>query len=226
MTGLTGSANAAASHREECYACRRPKKNCLCGSAKPFATRTRFVILMHDKEAHKQRTGTARLARMCLKNSELLVGTDFSRNERVNALIKDPAYVPFVLYPGPEALNFKTLGPAAFPAGKTLLVFVIDGTWRGAQRILKKSHNVRALPRLSFWGNYVSQFKIKKQPLAHCVSTIEAVYYLCCEGEAAGYERLDSGHEVLMAVFKELVDAQLGYQAGRRRRREENGARA
>lgn len=211
-------------YRGECYVCRRAKKNCLCGGVKPFATRTRFVILMHDKEAHKQRTGTPRLARLCLTNSELLVGTDFTRNERVNALIKDPAYSPFVLYPGPDAANFKTLGAAALPAGKTLLVFVIDGTWRGARSLLNKSPNVRALPRLSFSGSYISQFKIKKQPMEHCVSTIEAIYYLCREAEAAGYESLGAGPEVLMDLFKKLVDTQIHCQRAAGRPREEGPA--
>lgn len=222
MDNKTDASAAPAAHREECYTCRRPKKNCLCGSAKPFSTRTHFVILMHTKEAHKQRTGTARLARLCLTNAELIIGTDFTRNDRVNALIQDPACRPFVLYPGPEAASFKTLGKDALPEGKTLLVFVIDGTWRGAQRVLRKSPNVRALPRLSFAGSYISQFKIKKQPLAHCVSTIEAIYYLCKEAEEAGYEPPNPRKEILLSIFKELVDTQIGYQKGKRRRREDN----
>lgn len=212
---------ALPAHREECYTCRRPKKNCLCGSAKPFATRMRFIILMHTKEAHKQRTGTARLAKLCLTNAELIVGTDFTRNEHVNALIQDPAYSPFVLYPGPKAADFRSLAAGALPEGKIPLVFVIDGTWRGAQRVLRKSPNVRALPRLSFTRAYSSRFIIKKQPLAHCVSTIEAIYYLCKEAQEAGYEDLKGGEEILMAIFKELVDTQLGYQKGKGRRRED-----
>jgi len=210
-------------NREECYTCRRAKQNCLCGSAKPFATRMRFVILMHTKEAHKQRTGTARLARLCLTNAELLIGKDFSNNERVNALLHDPAYSPYVLYPGPQAVNFKTLGSAPLQAGKTLLVFVVDGTWRGARSLLNKSRNILALPRLSFAGSYVSEFKIKKQPLEHCVSTIEAIYYLCKEAEEAGYEKLNARKEILMSIFREMVDTQLDYAKGKGKRREGRG---
>lgn len=209
-------------NREECYTCRRAKQNCLCGSAKPFATRMRFVILMHTKEAHKQRTGTARLARLCLTNAELLIGKDFSNNERVNALLQDPAYSPYVLYPGPQAVNFKTLGSAPLQDGKTLLVFVVDGTWRGARSLLNKSRNILALPRLSFAGSYLSQFKIKKQPKEHCVSTIEAIYYLYKEAEAAGYEKPDAQAEILMSIFKEMVDTQLSYEKGKGKRRQAN----
>lgn len=181
------------------------------------------MILMHTKEAHKQRTGTARLANLCLANAELIVGTDFTHDERVNSLIGDTAYSPFLLYPGPKALNFKTLGDEALAGGKTLLVFVVDGTWRGAKKVLNRSPNIRALPRLSFGRSYVSQYKIKKQPMEHCVSTIEAIHYLCLEAEEAGYEKLHGQNGILMAIFKKLVDTQLDYQRGKGRRREESG---
>ncbi|OGS05182.1 MAG: hypothetical protein A3I76_00625 [Elusimicrobia bacterium RIFCSPLOWO2_02_FULL_61_11] len=217
------SSEAPREHRGECYVCRRVKKNCLCGGIKPFATRMRFVILMHSEEAHKQRTGTARLAKLCLENAELLTGADFTDNERVNSLLRDPAYRPFLLYPGPEALSFKTLGKDPLPEGKTLLVFVLDGTWRGARSLLNRSGNLRALPRLSFSRGYTSRFIIKKQPRPHCVSTIEAVYYLCKEAEEAGYEELGARPGVLMALFKELVDTQLHYQKVKGRRREDGG---
>jgi DTW domain-containing protein YfiP len=210
-------------NRQECYTCRRAKKTCLCGSIEPFSTRMRFVILMHAKEARTQRTGTARLAKLCLTNAELLIGTDFTLDERVNSLLQDPSYSPFVLYPGPEAVNFKTLGKDLLPEGKTLLVFVIDGTWACAKRLLNKSRNIRALPRLSFSRAYISQFAIKKQPGEHCVSTIEAIYYLSKEAQEAGYENPDARNENLMAVFKKLVDTQLGYQRGKSWRREDRG---
>ena len=101
---------------------------------------------------------------------------------------------------------------------------MIDGTWRGARSLLNKSPNVRALPRLSFAGSYVSQFKIKKQPMEHCVSTIEAIYYLCREAEAAGYEKLGARPEILMDIFKQLVDTQLRCQREKGRPREEGPA--
>lgn len=220
------SKEARSVDREVCYTCRRAKKHCLCGSIKPFATKMRFVILMHSKEAQKQRTGTARLAKLCLTNAELLTGTDFTRDERVNALLGDPSYSPYVLYPGPKAVNFKTPGQALAAEGKTLLIFVVDGTWECAQRLLHRSRNIRALPRLSFSGSYVSRFAIKKQPKEHCVSTIEAVYYLCAEAEAAGYESLAERNENLMAVLKKLVDTQSDYKWGSQREGRKGKARS
>jgi len=206
-------------NRAECYVCRRAKKNCLCDIIRPFSTKMHFVILMHAKEARRQKTGTARLAKLCLKNAELLIGTDFTHNERVNSLIQDPSYNPFVLYPGPKAVNFKTLGDDILKSEeKTLLIFVIDGTWACAKRLLSKSQNIRALPRISFSRSYISQFVIKKQPKEHCVSTIEAIRYLCEEAQEAGYENLNAQSETLMVVFKKMVDTQISYQDHIRRR--------
>lgn len=209
-------------NREECYTCFRVKKNCLCGSVRPFATRMRFVILMHTKEARKQRTGTARLAWMCLKNADLYIGTGFENDERVLALLRDPAYAPFVLYPGPKAVNFRDMDREALPEGKIPLVFVIDGTWNTARTLLNKSPEVKALPRLSFAGGYSSRFAIKRQPKPHCVSTIEAIYHLCREAEAAGREKLGAAPEVLMDILRELVEIQLWHSRRHRHRREDN----
>ena len=209
-------------HREECYTCRRVKAHCLCGSIKPFATKLRFVILMHDDEAKLQRTGTGRLAKLCLKNSELIVGTDFTRDAQVNALLKAPSCQPFLLYPGPKAVNFQTIEKEALPPGRTPLIFVIDGTWRSSKSILFKSKNISALPHLSFAGSYVSQFKFKKQPQPHCVSTIEAIYYLCQEAEAAGREDCRAQKEVLLTVFNKMVTTQLHFSRTLHQPREEN----
>ena len=200
-------------HREQCYACFRAKKNCLCNSIKPFSTKMHFVILMHTKEARREKTGTARLAKLCLTNSELLIGNDFTQNERVNALIQDPAYYPLILFPGLNALNFSAHGNSTLnPKGKNLLIFVLDGTWTCAKKILNKSPNLQALPRLSFSKNYVSRFIIKRQPKEHCISTIEAIYYLCKEAEEARSETLEEQPEILMLLFKKLVNTQISYQ--------------
>ena len=199
-------------YREECYTCFRAKKNCLCGSIRPFDTKMHFVILMHTKEARREKTGTARLAKACLKNSELLIGNDFTENERINTLIQDSSFFPLVLFPAPDAFNFSTLKQTFNKEEKKLLIIVIDGTWSCAKKILNRSKNLHSLPKLSFSGQYISGFEFKKQPEKHCISTIESIYYLCREAEETGHEALHGKNETLMTLFKTLVDTQICYQ--------------
>ena len=94
---------------EMCYRCFKPKSNCLCPYIKEADTGVKFIILMHPKEAYHQRTGTGRLTALCLKDSEILIGVDFTNDPKLNALLENPAYQPVMLYPGDEAMNAKTL---------------------------------------------------------------------------------------------------------------------
>lgn len=119
------------------------------------------------------------MAHLCLSNSRLIQGIDFSHHETVNGLIDDPENDCRVLAPGPTAINLSTLSLSErrnlFPSTKRLIVFVIDGTWTQARRMLSLSSNLRALPRVCFTPTTPSQFWVRQQPAEHCYSTIEAI---------------------------------------------------
>lgn len=92
--------------REEfCFKCHRIQTHCLCGLIKPFDTSVHFVLLMHPMEAKKEKMGTGRISLACLKNSELIIGIDFTEDPVVNQIINDPANYCMVLYPGEKAIN-------------------------------------------------------------------------------------------------------------------------
>lgn len=198
-------------NRQNCYRCHRPKSQCLCDMTKAFNTNIHFVILMHPKEAKKIKLGTGRLANLCLKNSKLFIGDDFTKHDEINELLGNKEFYPMVLYPHKEA---KIMGDIK-EIKKKLLVFVIDGTWHCASRILVLSPNINSLSKLSFSGSYKSKFTIKKQPKDFCVSTIEAIYYLLAEGEAAGIENTKNKKELLMNIFDEMVKKQLEFMVTR-----------
>ena len=44
--------------------------------------------------------------------------TDFTRNERLNALLADPSFAPYVLYPSPGAVSAEDPGLPARLGGK------------------------------------------------------------------------------------------------------------
>ena len=192
-----------------CYRCMRPLSSCYCKYIRRFDSGVKFVLLMHPKEAKRQRTGTGRLASLTLDGSEILVGVDFSANERLNTLLSDPAYFPVLLYPGDDAWTAGKAGFKECVAGRKLLVIIIDSTWACSKKMIKLSGNVLALPKLSFSGSYKSIYTFKKEPKDYCVSSIESCYYLIKELQAASMVSADINPEPLMDVFKELVKFQL-----------------
>lgn len=164
---------------------------------------------MHPKEAKHQRTGTGRLSHLCLPNSEILHGIDFSANERLCQLLADSRYAPMLLYPAPDAQTLKNPELAPRLEGKTLLVIIIDSTWFCSKKMLRLSTNLHALPRLSFAGTYRSIFTFKREPKEYCVSTIESCYYLIQEAKNEGLVPPQVNAEPLMTVFKKMIAFQL-----------------
>ena len=195
--------------RHICYTCLRPMQSCLCTYLTPFDCGVKFGFLMHPKEAKRQRTGTGRIAHAALIDSEIIVGIDFSRNERLCALLADERYFPVLLYPGDEAWTAGKDGFTRAVGTKKLLVIIIDSTWFCSKKMLQLSTNVTALPRLSFGGAYRSIFTFKREPKPEYISTIESCYYLIKELKAAAVVRTDADPECLMTAFKAMIRFQL-----------------
>ena len=139
--------------RAMCHSCRRPRTGCYCALVAPFDSEPRFVILRQPREA-KHRLGTGRMAHLCLSNSLLLEGVDFSRDERIDREIQNPSFFPVLLYPSEDATNLTRQTPAErlalVPTGRQLVVFLLDGTWKSVRKMLRLSRNVASLPTHMF----------------------------------------------------------------------------
>ncbi|MCK4932426.1 MAG: DTW domain-containing protein [Candidatus Aminicenantes bacterium] len=196
--------------RQLCYRCFRPKKNCLCSDINAFDTRTRFVILMHPKEARKVKLGTGRLTHLCLKNSEILLGVDFTEDQRINRLIKDPVNYPVILYPGENSTDISEFPfPDSDADQKKILVFVVDASWTLAKKMLKLSTNLHDLPKIHFRPQGPSRYVIKQQPHPNCLSTIESVYFLLQELDKRGMEECREKHHSLLEFLDKICRLQL-----------------
>ena len=210
-----------------CYKCFRPKEFCLCSFAAPqIESGVKFIFLMHPKEAKRQRTGTGRLAHICLADSEILQGLEFSENARLRELLGDEKFLPVLMYPGNDAWsvndeNFVKLLSSEnreknqneknceSRERKILMPIIIDATWFCSRKIIEHNEFLLALPRLLFAQNYSSIFTFKHEPRPECVSTIETCYYLIKELQAAKIVAQSVNPEPLMAIFKRLISDQL-----------------
>ena len=139
---------------------------------------------MHPKEARKNKTGTGRISHLYLNNSEIIVGVDFDENKRFNDLINDENLLPFVLYPGESSYQVdkqaipKEMSNILKEGKKRPVVFILDGTWPCAKKMMMINLKLHDLPRLSFSPSpdLKSQFTIKHQPSPVCLSTIESIF--------------------------------------------------
>jgi DTW domain-containing protein len=194
------------SERDLCIRCLRAKSVCLCEKIRPFRSTFTTVLLQHPKE-RKNSIGTARLTHLCIENSILIPGTEFDENVRVQDLLKDPANACVILYPGKDATQLpEEKGKLIESLGdRTLVVFVIDGTWELAKGMLRRSPKLRSLPTICFTPETPSRYRVRKQPAKHCLSTIEAVHVLT--------QMLDPKPEadILIRLFSEMVEQQVAF---------------
>jgi DTW domain-containing protein len=195
-------------HRDLCLKCFRARNTCFCAAVVPVRPEIEIVILLHPLERRRS-IGTARMTHLCLTNSRIISGVSFKNHPAVKEILQDPKKVCFLLYPGPKSMNVEEqLPPEMIEAkrqGLQVVVFVIDGTWACAKRMLRLSTNLQALPRISFHPSKTSEYQIRKQPESYCLSTVEAVHRVLGILEPS----LDASN--LLHVFRELVKTQLSY---------------
>ena len=178
--------------------------------------RSPLVILTQPREAQRSFRHQVAWRIAACSNSLLLEGVDFSADERVNREIASAANFPVLLYPSADALNlsYRTAAERLMyaPAGRKLLVFVIDGTWKSARKMIRLSCDLAKLPRICFEPPSPSDYRIRRQPKPHCYSTIEAIHHVLqlltpCSG--GGHRPQDN----LLTVFRSVIEQQLTYTA-------------
>jgi DTW domain-containing protein len=178
-----------------------------------MATRTKFVFLMHPQEFKHAKAATGRLTHLCLADSEIHMGVGFDEHEAVQKLIHDPANFPVLVYParGARDLSKGELQANEF-AGRRLVVFLLDGTWRLVRHLWRDSPSLQRLPRIMFSNAAPSRYVIKHQPEPGCLSTLEATHEVLLALERSGLDRYVMP-EQLLGLFQRMQSLQLGFAA-------------
>jgi DTW domain-containing protein YfiP len=188
--------STAAQPRATCLRCFRPEGYCYCDRIVPVQTGTKLVFLQHPREA-RVAVGTARMAHLGLPGSELHEGVSFEAHPRMQELCAEPG--TWLLFPGEGAHD-----PSTLVAGTVEKLVVIDGTWPQARKLLRMNPSLAKLPRLGLVPRKPGNYRIRKEPAADCLATIEAVVELL-----GVLERDPARFDAMLAAFEWMVDRQL-----------------
>ncbi len=166
---------------------------------------------MHPKEYKKEKNGTGIMTKLQLNNAEIVVGVDFTNNKRINNIIANKENSSFLLYPGKESFNLSTRKKTEIESLllKNPHIFILDGTWPCARKMLKLSKNLQKLNRISFDNKIKSKFIIKQQPESLCLSTIESVFTVLNLLKKAEIEDCDTSN--FLVPFEKMIAHQLDY---------------
>lgn len=199
-------------YRNLCTTCLHPEFSCYCATIETFDPQVQFVILIHPIE-FQRRIATGRMAHLILQNSTFIRGHDFSQDFVVNSILSDPLNHCVVLYPSLSSINLSEVQKdqqKIFPQDKKLVVFVIDGTWATARQMMRQSLNLHSVQRVSFTPKAKSNFRVRKQPDANCLSTIEAIHeFIEVASEHFSFDKTTRRHDVLLKAFDSMVEKQI-----------------
>ena len=183
--------------REICLRCRRPKRVCFCDRLLQIPSKTRVVFIQHPLEA-RVAVSTCRMAHLSLPNSELHVALNADEIPGLIHTLSQPGTA--LLFPSADATDVDAL----VTRPKTLVV--VDGTWDNAKKLFQRSPLLKSLPRIGFVPPAPGNYRIRKEPAEHCLSTIEAI--------AQVLEKLEHApgrFTPMLAAFNRMVDLQLGF---------------
>ncbi len=156
------------------------------------------MLLQHPRERNLA-IGTARMASLCLPQSELHVGVDWSGSDALASALGDPLRPPALLYPGEGAIDI-----GAHPPPGPITLIVVDGTWHHARKLVRINPVLAALPRYSFTPTAPSEYRIRKEPQPSFVSTLEALAHVLgvLEGDPERFR-------AMLTPFRAMIDAQI-----------------
>src|SRR5262249_46117618 len=136
-------------------------------------TRAELIILQHPRESQNP-IGTARMAHLAVLGSQLRVGIEFDADPVVTAMRGDATRRSVILYPSPNSRPAEELRSSEVP----VRVFILDGTWWQAKKLWQRNPWLHALPAYRLSPSTPGQYRIRREPAAHCLATIEAVVQL------------------------------------------------
>ena len=195
--------------KRRCYGCFRPVADCFCAEIPTIDNQTEVLILQHRREQFHP-FNTARIVRKALRNSQLVVG-------HPKLLAAELSLKPGagLLYPGPEAALLSELSPEARPEQ----LVILDGTWHHAKTMLRDIPALQTLPRYRLAPSAPSRFRIRREPNAASLSTVEATIdaLRMLEPDTAGLDRLMDAFLAMVERQFEHPKAEYGWRSNSRR---------
>ena len=187
---------------ENCSKCGLPIITCICKSIKEVETKAKFVILSSEKEVYRN-TNTAHLLKQInTKSTEIIIWKRGEIPSSILSYINNDIYNVYLVFP---IMNKEMeIRKAKYNKDNNTPVFIIvDGTWREAWKIIRKSDYLKNLPILSLETNRVSKFTLRRGQEEGNLCTIEAAMELLkINDEDILSEEINKGFELFLKSYK------------------------
>jgi DTW domain-containing protein YfiP len=184
-----------------CEGCQLAVLNCICPFRTTAMSESRVWLLTHSME-HNKPTNTGRLIGDVLPDTEVFTWYRTVPDVRLLSLLEDERFAPFVIFPDDQpdyadrVVGMETVAEHR-EGGRIPVFIIIDGTWRQARRIFRKSAYLDHLPVLPLSTDRLTRYRLRKPASrAHLCTAEVATELLRQSGDVDAAEMLDDYFEV------------------------------
>jgi len=215
-----------------CQLCQLAKQFCICDIApkqEQIETTAGFLLLMYDTEVLKP-SNTGKLIADLVPDTFAFLWSRTQENPELLKVLNDEKWFPMVVFPQEYADDERKVftNQVTCPEGKRPLFIMLDGSWREAKKMFRKSPYLDKFPMVSFdaktafekGGNshlnddnsqlspvgQDSRYTVRKTELEHQFSTAEvAARVLDMHGESNNAQLLDLWFDVFNFQYQKSV---------------------
>ncbi|MGF1741395.1 DTW domain-containing protein [Vibrio profundum] len=218
MAQSTKPFNARGSKVKRCLACRVAMDYCICTYQPVASDNVAALLLVSDNEVLKP-SNTGRLIADVVDDCHVYQWHRSEPNERMLSVLSDERYFPVVVFPQEYVENPSRLFETAateikhaekkqglsdcssnmFGDKQPLLIF-LDGSWREARRMFRKSPYLDGFPVLSIEPEVVSEYVMRKSEKGNHLATAEVASLVLKE---IGLEKESTTLSMWFAAFRE-----------------------
>nr|WP_301003445.1 DTW domain-containing protein [Pseudoalteromonas sp.] len=174
-----------------CEQCLIAKHYCICEGAQYASCDAAVCLLMYHNESFKP-SNTGRLIAQIVPDNYAFRWDRTSPDPALLALLSNEEYQPFVIFPAEDVETDRVVTQVEPVAGKTPLFIFLDGTWREAKKMIRKSPYLDNLPVLSISAQKLSDYRLRVAPHAHQLGTAEvAIMVLALANEVDASTKLE-----------------------------------
>ncbi len=179
-----------------CDGCLLPQSQCICDARPEPVAESAFLFLMAKGESYKP-SNTGRLIADVAKYNFAFSWYRTEPQVELLALLNDERYMPVIIFPHENAEPARRIHAVPEVAGKTPLFIMLDGTWRQAGRIFRKSAYLQDFPVLGIQPEALSGYALREATRDFQLCTAEVgieVLKLAGEPQAADTLQHYFGH--------------------------------
>jgi len=184
--------NARGGKMNRCEQCLIAKHYCICDDAEQAECGAAVCLLMYHNESFKP-SNTGRLIAEIIPDNHAFRWDRTDPDPELLALINDPQYQPMVVFPAEDVEQGRAVTEVNTVQGKKPLFIFLDGTWREAKKMIRKSPYLDNLPVLSVTTDKLSDYRLRVAPHAHQLGTAEVgIMVLALAGETEASNKLEN----------------------------------